>query len=139
MSIGKYLIILAATAALGISAPAALADGPDHNGPGTQDPHHPSPPPQKPHKPLPPSPGVHNPGPGPGGPVEHDRYWRPGYGQPVPHDRVFDGLRRHHYDRFDGAPHFFHGRYIVKTWRHGHVVFVEINPYTGEFIGEVRF
>ena len=69
----------------------------------------------------------------------HDRYWRPGFKNPVPHDRVFKDLRRHHYTRFDGAPHFVNGRYVVKSWRGKHAVFVEVNPYTGVFIGEVRF
>ena len=71
----------------------------------------------------------------------HDRYWRPefrhGY---VDRDRVLVELRRHRYDRFVGDPYWFHGRYVVRTYnRFGHVVFVEVNPYTGGFVGEVRF
>ncbi len=69
----------------------------------------------------------------------HDRYWQPGFKNHVPHDRVFRDLRRHRYTRFDGVPHFVDGRYVVKTWRGKHAVFVEVNPYTGAFIGEIRF
>jgi hypothetical protein len=71
---------------------------------------------------------------------QHDRYWKPQYkGGYAPHDRVFGELRRHHYDRFDGQPYFFNGRYVVKARRGGKNVFVEVNPYTGAFLGEVRF
>jgi Ni/Co efflux regulator RcnB len=68
-----------------------------------------------------------------------DRYWRPGYHRYVAHDRVFVELRRHHYVRFNGDPHFYRGHYVVRSYnRFGRVVFVEINPYTGGFIGEIR-
>jgi hypothetical protein len=74
------------------------------------------------------------------GPARHDRYWKPEYKSGyVAHDRVFYDLRKRHYDRFDGKPYFFNGRYVVKARRGGKPVFVEINPYTGGFIGEVRF
>ncbi|MGA7713214.1 MAG: hypothetical protein WCA81_15015 [Rhizomicrobium sp.] len=70
---------------------------------------------------------------------DHDRYWRPelrgGY---VDRDRVFFELRRHHYDRFIGDPYWVNGRYVVKAFRNGHVVFVEVNPYTAVFVGEIR-
>lgn len=98
--------------------------------------------PGKPGKPGPQNAGPGGPG-GPGaagGPGKHDRYWKPGYkGGYVTHDRVFGELRRHHYKRFDGKPFFRDGRYVVKTWRGGHIVFVEIDPYTGTIIGEIRF
>lgn len=70
----------------------------------------------------------------------HDRYWRDGYRGYVGHDVVFRGLRAHHFNRWDGAPYWHQGRYVVRTYdRFGRVVFVEVNPYTGGFIGEVRF
>lgn len=72
--------------------------------------------------------------------VRHDRYWRDGYHGFVDRDRVFVTLRAHHFTRFVGDPYWFHDRYVVKTYdRFGRVVFVEINPYTGDFIGVVRF
>jgi hypothetical protein len=70
--------------------------------------------------------------------VEHDRYWRPGFGRIVERDRIFVEMRRHNYVRFIGDPYFDHGRYVVRTYnRFGRVVFVEVNPYTGAFIGEI--
>ncbi len=52
--------------------------------------------------------------------------------------RIADALRFHHY-RVVGAPYFVHGRYVVRTRnRFGRVVFVQVNPYSGTFIGEVR-
>jgi hypothetical protein len=56
----------------------------------------------------------------------------------VMRDRVFDTLRFHHY-RAIGTPVFLHGHYVVRSFnRFGHVVFVEVNPYTGAFMGEFR-
>ncbi len=70
----------------------------------------------------------------------HDRYWREGYHGYVDRDRVYFELRRHHYNRFIGAPYWYQGRYVVRSYdRFGHVVFVEVNPYTGGFIGVLRF
>ena len=70
---------------------------------------------------------------------DHDRYWRPEFrGGYVDRDRVFFELRRHHYDRFDGNPYWVNGHYVVKAFRNGHVVFVEVNPYTAGFVGEIR-
>jgi len=70
----------------------------------------------------------------------HDRYWQPQYHGFVAQDRVFAGLRGHGYSRFNGAPYWFQGRYIVRSFdRFGRPIFVEINPYTGDFIGVVRF
>jgi hypothetical protein len=56
----------------------------------------------------------------------------------VVHERVVETLRNHHY-RFVADPIFIHGHYVVKSFnRFGRVVFVEIDPYTGAFIGEFR-
>jgi len=71
--------------------------------------------------------------------VMHDRYWKPGYRNYIARDRVFVTLRGRGYTRFIGDPYFYQGRYVVRSYnRFGNVVFVEINPYTGGFIGEVR-
>ena len=72
--------------------------------------------------------------------VRHDRYWKPGFHAYIGRDRVFLNLRNRGYVRFIGDPYFYNGRYVVKSYnRFGKVVFVEVNPYTGGFIGEVRF
>jgi Ni/Co efflux regulator RcnB len=56
----------------------------------------------------------------------------------VVHDRVVEVLRAHHY-RFVADPVFIRGHYVVKSFdRFGRVVFVEIDPYSGAFIGEFR-
>ncbi len=73
---------------------------------------------------------------------DHDRYWRSHYGHRgyIGHDRVFWQLRQHHYNRWIGDPYWFQGRYVIRTYnRWGQVVFVEIDPYTGDFMGEIRF
>jgi hypothetical protein len=68
-----------------------------------------------------------------------DRYWKPGYRAYIGHDRVFFNLRHRGYVRFVGNPYFYRGRYVVKSYnRFGRVVFVEVNPYTGGFVGEIR-
>lgn len=47
-------------------------------------------------------------------------------------------LRFHHY-RMIGDPYFVHGRYVVRTHdRFGRIVFVQVDPYSGRFIREVR-
>jgi Ni/Co efflux regulator RcnB len=71
----------------------------------------------------------------------HDRYWRQEYRHGyVDRDRIFFGLRQHHYGRFIGDPYWFNGRYVVRTYdRFGHVVIVEVDPYTGDVIGVIRF
>ncbi len=52
--------------------------------------------------------------------------------------RVYDTLRFHHY-RSVGAPYFVGHHYVVRTVnRFGRPVLVEVNPYTGAFIGEFR-
>ena len=56
----------------------------------------------------------------------------------VVRERIFDSLRLHHYRGF-GTPTFVRGHYVVKSInRFGRVVFVEVNPYTGVFLGEFR-
>lgn len=72
---------------------------------------------------------------------DHDRYWRPDFrGGFVPMDRLFIVLRQHNYNRFDGEPYWFRGHFVVKSFdRWGRPVIVELNPYTGEFIGVLRF
>jgi hypothetical protein len=52
--------------------------------------------------------------------------------------RIQSALRFHHY-RVVGAPYFLRGHYVVRTHdRRGRPVIVEVNPYTGAFIGEFR-
>lgn len=69
-----------------------------------------------------------------------DRYWRDGYRDYAHRDVFYRNLRAHHYNRWQGDPYWFHGRYVVRTYdRFGRVVFVELNPYTGGFMGEIRF
>ncbi len=52
--------------------------------------------------------------------------------------RVREALRFHHY-RVTGDPYFVRGHYVVRSFnRFGRPVFVEINPYSGAFIGEFR-
>jgi hypothetical protein len=72
---------------------------------------------------------------------DHDRYWKPGFrGGFVPRDRLFGTLRQHNYHRFDGDPYWYRGRFVVRSFdRRGAPVVIELNPYTGNFIGIVRF
>jgi hypothetical protein len=119
MNIRKFLLTAAAAAVL-TGAGMALAAPYDHHGPGHHDfdhhdfDHH-------------------------GG--WHDPYWWSGYHHGyIGRDRVFFGLRSHHYTRFIGDPYWYRGHYVVRTYdRWGNLVFVEVNPYTGNFIGEIRF
>ena len=70
----------------------------------------------------------------------HDMYWHEGYRGYVGHDRIYRELRRHHYTRWEGAPYWYRGHYVVRSYdRFGHVVFVEVNPYTADFIGVIHF
>ena len=56
----------------------------------------------------------------------------------VERERVVEVLRAHHY-RFIADPVFIRGHYVVKSFdRFGHTVFVEIDPYSGAFIGRFR-
>lgn len=71
---------------------------------------------------------------------QHDRYWHEGYRGYVGRDVVFRNLRAHNFYRWQGDPYWFQGRYVVRTYdRFGRVIVVEVNPYTGGFIGVVRF
>ena len=52
--------------------------------------------------------------------------------------RIYDTLRLRHY-RGIGEPVFVHGHYVVRSInRFGRTVFVEVDPYSGAFIGELR-
>ncbi len=56
----------------------------------------------------------------------------------VARERVFETLRLHRYVGI-GEPYFFHGRYVVRSHdRFGHVVLVQLDPWTGAYIGVVR-
>ena len=70
--------------------------------------------------------------------VRHDPYFNRAHRPIVVRERVFDTLRFHHY-RGIAAPAFVHGHYVVRSPnRFGRVVFVEVDPYTGAFLGEIR-
>jgi hypothetical protein len=63
---------------------------------------------------------------------------RPGGHRLAARERVLDSLRLHHY-RGVAAPIFVRGHYVVRSQdRFGHVVFVEVDPHSGAFIGEFR-
>lgn len=52
--------------------------------------------------------------------------------------RLAQALRFHRY-RMIGEPYFVHDRYVVRTHdRFGRIVFVQVDPYSGAFMGEVR-
>jgi hypothetical protein len=71
---------------------------------------------------------------------DHDRYWRHGNDRYVGRDRYIRTLRAHRYNRWDGDPYWFQGRFVIRTYdRFGRPIFVELNPYTGDFIGIIRF
>ena len=55
-------------------------------------------------------------------------------------DRVrLDRALRFHSYRMIGDPYFVHGRYVVRTHdRFGRIVFVQVDPYSGAFVREVR-
>ena len=56
----------------------------------------------------------------------------------VVRERVIEVLRGHHY-RLAADPVFIRGHYVVKSFdRFGRPVMVEIDPYSGAFIGEFR-
>jgi len=68
------------------------------------------------------------------GPVMRHEFHRP-YVERV---RIYDTLRFRHY-RGIGDPYFVRGHYVVRTVNpFGRTAFVEVNPYTGAFIGEFR-
>ena len=69
---------------------------------------------------------------------DRDRYWRSQYHDRtfVDQERVFRTLKKRHYNQFEGQPFWFHGRFLVKSFdRRGNVVMIEVNPYTGAYIG----
>ena len=52
--------------------------------------------------------------------------------------RIYDTLRFRHY-RGIGDPTFIRGHYVVRTINPiGRTVFVEVDPYSGAFLGEFR-
>ena len=56
----------------------------------------------------------------------------------VAREHVLETLRQHHYVGL-GDTYVFHGRYVGRSHdRFGHLVLVELDPFTGRFIGEVR-
>jgi hypothetical protein len=56
----------------------------------------------------------------------------------VARTRVYETLRLHRYTGL-GNPYFLHGRYVVRSHdRFGRTVLVEVDPFTGRFIGVVR-
>jgi hypothetical protein len=68
----------------------------------------------------------------------HDPYFNREHRPIVVRERVFETLRFHHY-RGIASPLFVRGHYVVRRFaRFGHVVFVEMDPYTGAFVGEFR-
>lgn len=68
----------------------------------------------------------------------HDPYFNRVHQPIVVRERVYDALRLHHY-RGVADPFFVRGHYVVKSFnRFGRVVFVEVDPYTGAFLGEIR-
>ena len=65
----------------------------------------------------------------------HERFEHRAY---VDRMRLDRALRFHSY-RMIGDPIFVHGRYVVRTHdRFGRIVFVQVDPYSGALIGEVR-
>ena len=52
--------------------------------------------------------------------------------------RIAETLRFHRL-RMIGDPTFVHGRYVVRTHdRFGRIIFVQVDPYSGAFVREVR-
>ena len=65
----------------------------------------------------------------------HDRFERRAF---VNRIRLADSLRFHRY-RVISDPYFMHDRYVVRTHdRFGRMVLVQVDPYSGAFIREVR-
>jgi hypothetical protein len=73
------------------------------------------------------------------GPVARHEVMRHDVRRPyVAHARVYETLRLHRYVGL-GNPYFFHGRYVVRSHdRFGRTVLVQIDPWTGRFLGVVR-
>lgn len=56
----------------------------------------------------------------------------------VEHRVIFNTLRARHI-RYVGTPYFVRGHYVVRSFdRFGRVTFVEVNPYTGGYVGFIR-
>jgi hypothetical protein len=52
--------------------------------------------------------------------------------------RVYETLRLHHYAGI-GDPYFLHGRYVVRSHdRFGRTVLVQVDPWSGRYVGVVR-
>ena len=65
----------------------------------------------------------------------HERFEHRAY---VDRVRLAEALRFHRY-RMIGEPYFVHDRYVVRTHdRFGRIIFVQVDPYSGAFIREVR-
>jgi hypothetical protein len=65
----------------------------------------------------------------------HERFERRAF---VDRVRLEQALRFHRY-RVIGEPYFVHDRYVVRTHdRFGRIIFVQVDPYSGAFIREVR-
>ena len=71
-------------------------------------------------------------------PVVRHEFYREFHRPVVERVRVYDTLRFHHYRRI-GEPYFVGRHYVVRTVNpFGRSVLVEVNPYTGAFMGEFR-
>lgn len=67
-----------------------------------------------------------------------DRHLRNAHRHYVARNHVLDVLRLHRY-RMLGDPYFVRGHYVVRSHdRFGRTVFVEVDPYSGVFLGEFR-
>ena len=67
--------------------------------------------------------------------VRHERFEHRAFVDRIRLDRA---LRFHSY-RMIGDPYFVHGRYVVRTHdRFGRIVFVQVDPYSGAIVREVR-
>jgi len=65
----------------------------------------------------------------------HERFERRAF---VDRVRLEQALRFHRY-RVIGEPYFVHDRYVVRTHdRFGRIIFVQVDPYSGAFVREVR-
>lgn len=62
--------------------------------------------------------------------IEHRHY--------VERTRIVETLRLHNFRAF-GEPYFVRGHYVVRSHdRFGRLVFVEVDPYSGAFLGVIR-
>ena len=71
-------------------------------------------------------------------PVARHEFYRDFHRPVVERVHIYDTLRFHRY-RWIGDPYFVGSHYVVRTINpFGRTVLVEVNPYTGAFIGEFR-